>query len=99
MAAFYQDSGLKPLNPTWAKLEILLGLAAIGVSLFYAREMMETLEPLFGFGGKLSPLVLFVLGSYLTMAGQRSHLYQSNNRLVAYLAVVIRSQHSDGDRS
>ena len=29
-------------------------------------------------------LDLFVLGGYLAMAGHRSHLYQSNNQLIAY---------------
>ena len=32
------------------------------------------------------------LGGYLALAGHRSHLYQSNNRLVAHLAELIRSQ-------
>jgi hypothetical protein len=34
-------------------------------------------------------LVLFVLGWYLALAGHRSHLYQSNNELTAYLAEQI----------
>ncbi len=29
----YQDLGWKPLNKTWAKLEILLGLVAVGCGL------------------------------------------------------------------
>jgi hypothetical protein len=36
-------------------------------------------------------LALFVLGSYLALAGHRSHLYQSQNKLAAYLAGLIRS--------
>jgi hypothetical protein len=35
-------------------------------------------------------LVLMVLGSYLAMAGNRSHLYQSNNELTAHLIEEIR---------
>ncbi len=37
---------------------------------------------------------LMVFGTYLAMAGHRSHLYQSNNKLAAYLADRIsqRSQ-------
>jgi hypothetical protein len=38
-------------------------------------------------------LALFVLGGYLAMAGHRSHLYQSNNQLAAYLANEIRKHH------
>lgn len=99
LADFYRETGLQPLHPTWAKWEILLGLLAIGIALLFGREIAQGLNPeAMGWAG-LAPLTLFVLGSYLAMAGQRSLLYQSNNRLVAYLAVVIRSQHSDGDRS
>jgi len=36
-------------------------------------------------------VILFALGGYLALAGHRSHLYQSNNRLAAYLAAQIRS--------
>jgi hypothetical protein len=36
-------------------------------------------------------LALFVLGSYLTLAGHRSHLYQSQNDLTCYLIESLRS--------
>ncbi len=39
----------------------------------------------------LAPLALFTFGSYLALAGHRSHLYQSSNALVAYLAGQLRS--------
>jgi hypothetical protein len=35
--------------------------------------------------------VLFILGGYLALAGHRSHIYQSNNELAAYLAGEIRT--------
>ena len=40
----------------------------------------------------LVPALLMTLGGYLALAGHRSHLYQSNNRLAAHLADLIRSQ-------
>jgi hypothetical protein len=40
-------------------------------------------------------LLLFVLGGYLAMAGHRSHLYQSNNKLAAYLVAEFASPRSD----
>jgi hypothetical protein len=77
--------GYKPLNRLWAKLEIVFGLAAagVGIGLGTSREMW----PIFAVAG----LVLFVLGGYLALAGNRSHLYQSNNELIAYLAQELRT--------
>jgi uncharacterized membrane protein YhhN len=74
--------GYKKLNRWWAKLEIVLGLSAAGCGL-----LMHPTEAL----TFVSALVLFVLGGYLAMAGHRSHLYQSSNERVAYLAELIRS--------
>ena len=43
---------------------------------------------------------LVVLGGYLALAGHRSLLYQSNNRLTAHLAELIRaSQAPSQDQS
>lgn len=81
----HADLGLKRLNPLWAKLEIVLGLAAAGAGVLL---MTSTADAATVAGG----LALFVLGGYLTMAGHRSHLYQSNNVLAAYLADEIRKQ-------
>ena len=83
----------------WARLEILLGLTATGVGLFLGIGYRTGSSLVENPAGLLASLLLFVLGGYLAMAGHRSHLYQSNNRLVAYLAAVIRSQHPSGDRS
>jgi hypothetical protein len=85
----HADLGLKRLDPVWAKIEIALGLFAVGAALV----------PLTGGGDKLTVaggLVLFLLGGYLAMAGHRSHLYQSNNLLAAYLVDEIRKLHSQG---
>ena len=87
------ELGLKRLSPLWAKLEILAGLTAAGGGLFLgtwatSRAAVEWL-PL-GAG-----LALFVLGGYLASAGHRSHHYQSNNQLTAYLADLIRASRGD----
>src|SRR6516164_4718074 len=82
--------GHKPLTRTWAKAEILLGLLAAGLGVLLGDGAL-------GRTGETSwlqaaaGLLLFVFGGYLALAGHRSHLYQSNNELVAYLAEEIRS--------
>jgi hypothetical protein len=35
---------------------------------------------------------LFAFGGYLTLVGHRRHLYESNDRLTAYLADMLRAQ-------
>jgi hypothetical protein len=87
--------GYKPLNPTWAKLEIFFGLAAAGVGLFLgdwavARAPDALWVPAAG------ALALFVLGSYLALAGHRSHLYRSANDLTAFLAERIAPPNDKG---
>ena len=86
----HRDLGLKRLNPLWAKLEILLGLFAASAGLVGALAMDPTANrpPVVWLG----PVLLATLGGYLALAGHRSHLYQSNNRLAAHLAELIRSQ-------
>lgn len=89
----YSRLGYKPLNRTWAKLEIALGLTAAGGGLLFSQWALLQLPselPLV-----LAGLCLFVLGGYLALAGSRSHLYQSNNELTAYLADQIHSLKSD----
>jgi hypothetical protein len=88
-AYLHAKLGYKPLNHMWAKLEILLGLAAAGAGLLLgdwtlAREMNDL-----GWLFAAAALALFMLGGYLALAGSRSHLYQSNNELTAYLAAEI----------
>jgi hypothetical protein len=78
----------KRLNPLWAKAEILLGLLAVGVGLLLGGWAVRATEVEFTAAG--SGLALFILGGYLALAGHRSHLYQSNTRLTAYLAGQTR---------
>lgn len=79
---FYQASGFKRLNPTWAKLEIVLGLGAavLGLVLLRDKAVHDVVSG-----------ALIVLGLYLAGAGHRSHLYQSQNRQTAYLAQIIQA--------
>ncbi len=74
----YQRRGL-----LWAKVEIVLGLVAAGIGvLVIARAVDEILIAL--------GLLLFVLGGYLTLAGQRSHLYRADLERTALLIDEIR---------
>ena len=82
------EFGYRPLSRSWAKVEILLGLAAAGAGLLVgvwasSRAAVEW----YACG---SGLALFVLGGYLALAGHRSHLYRSGNEATAYLAAEIR---------
>lgn len=87
----YTATGFRRLNPIWAKLEILLGLTAAGVGLVHGLSLSRRPETEVPEWAWLGPLALFVLGFYLALAGHRSHLYQSQNRLAAYLAGLTRS--------
>lgn len=90
-AQLFADLGYKPLNKFWAKVEIFLGLLALGLGIWYKlHEVQPGLDWLksgipISFG-----LLLFILGGYLTLAGHRSHLYQSENERTAYLLHQIR---------
>jgi len=91
LAHLHSTLGHKPLNRLWAKIEIVLGLAAAGAGIFLgswavtkAPEILATYVP--------PGLALFILGGYLALAGSRSHIYQSANELIAYLAEEIRTQ-------
>lgn len=85
----YEATGLGHLSPVWAKLEILLGLlaAALGVVLAASGNSGLTLGDLV-VRWALS-VALIMLGAYLALAGHRSHIYQSQNRLTAYLAQLL----------
>ncbi len=87
-----RDLGWTRLDPVWAKAEILLGLFAAASGLMggmaLAGGKLPEVPPWAWFG----PVLLITLGGYLALAGHRSHLYQSNNRLAAYLAETIRTQ-------
>jgi hypothetical protein len=80
--------GYRPLNRTWAKVEILLGLAAAGAGLLLGQwAVVQGVK--IEWGLLVGSLALFVLGWYLALAGHRSHLYQSSNELRAYLVEEI----------
>jgi hypothetical protein len=86
--------GYKRLSRTWAKAELFLGLAAAGAGLFLGVWAVTRTESAWEFA--IGGWVLFVLGSYLTLAGHRSHLYQSGNERAAYLAEEIRRLKGEG---
>jgi hypothetical protein len=88
LANLHRDLGLKRLNPVWAKLEIVGGLFAAGIGLKLLSPNHQRVDVM----NDGLALVLFVLGGYLAMAGNRSHLYQSNNLLAAW---IVRSRKSD----
>ena len=81
----HDELGLKRLTPLWAKLEIFIGLAAAMAGLIVALRPPELLADLAGWCAWLGG-TLAVLGGYLALAGHRSHLYQSQNLLAAWLA-------------
>ncbi|MCS6865177.1 MAG: hypothetical protein RMJ56_13405 [Gemmataceae bacterium] len=88
----YRDLGWKPLSAHWAKAEIVLGFLAAALGFIGGIKLAmlpETSTPVWLW---MAPVLLITLGGYLALAGHRSHLYQSNNRLAAYLAEIIRSQ-------
>jgi hypothetical protein len=82
--------GFKRLSRTWAKIEILLGLAGAGAGMLLGNWTLSRPVPEPPWSLVAIAMALFVLGGYLTMAGSRSHLYQSNNELTAYLAQEIQ---------
>jgi hypothetical protein len=89
LADLHARLGYRRLSPAWAKLEILLGLLAAGVGLLLGQWLPrpDASWPLAG-----ACLALFVLGGYLALAGQRSHLYQSANDRAALLLEEIRAR-------
>jgi hypothetical protein len=94
LADLHGRLGLRRLSPTWAKLEILLGLLAVGAGLFLGQWSLSRPDADWAPAG--AGLALFVLGGYLALAGHRSHLYQSSNALAAHLAVKIESLQDKG---
>jgi hypothetical protein len=98
LAELHTVLGYKRLNRTWAKLEILLGLTATGGGLLLGGYWLTRTGPMTTWLFPVAGLALFVLGSYLAMAGHRSHLYQSGNERTAYLAELIRSMNDKGKR-
>jgi len=81
----------------WAKTEIFLGLTAAGVGLFLAAWLLSRPRADLDWSLLAAALALFVLGGYLTLAGQRSHLYRSNLQTAAYLAEAIHRLQEEVD--
>lgn len=106
LARLYRDLGFQPLSHWWGRGEMLAGLLGVAVSvclmLFLAVEALhsagpkDTIADRFFNGTAVGAVFLFALGGYLTLAGHRRHLYESNDRLTAYLAELVREQ---GDRA
>jgi hypothetical protein len=87
-------AGLQRLNKAYAKIEILFGLLGMAIGLLASQwALLKAIEPdwLWVAGGVL----LLVFGGYLAMAGQRSHLYQSNNVLTAVLLQELGRHNKD----
>lgn len=98
LSELHTHLGYKRLNRTWAKLEILLGLFAAGTGLFLGDWGLSHSGAEMEWGLLAAGLTLFVFGSYLALAGHRSHLYQSGNEQTAYLAELIRHLNDKGKR-
>jgi hypothetical protein len=86
----HADLGWSRLSPVWAKVEIVLGLLSAAGGLLVgvhavARDAVEIHWPLAVAGAALQ-----TLGVYLALAGHRSHLYQSQTKLAAWLAAQIK---------
>src|ERR1043166_2501766 len=87
--------GHKPLNRTWAKGEILLGLFAAGVGILVG-EWAVTRPVEVELSAAAASVFLFALGGYLALAGSRSHLYQSSNELTAFLLEELHRLKTEG---
>ena len=86
----HQRLGYRRLGRAWAKVEILLGLLAVGVGVFLGQYAFSQASPPWEFAAPA--LGLFVLGGYLALAGHRSHLYQSSNERLVLLIEELRQQ-------
>jgi hypothetical protein len=93
----HEDLGLKRLHPGWAKIEILLGLAAVSTGHLCGIYAIVQAGGATYWGLIAACVLLQTLGGYLTLAGHRSHLYQSNNKLAAWLASQPAGQCRDSE--
>ncbi len=89
LSHLHRELGLKQLNPVWAKIEIFLGLAAAGCGSSVALWATRSLDAQPVSGGIALGLILQILGWYLALAGHRSHLYLSQNKLIAYVVQQV----------
>jgi hypothetical protein len=95
LAALHRDLGLRRLNAVWAKLEIFLGLTSAACGLLLGIWAIQRLSLEAAWQWLAASVALQVLGVYLALAGHRSHLYQSQNKLTAYVAMLLKSQEFD----
>jgi hypothetical protein len=74
VTAVYAALGRRAPVLWWSKLEIVLGLAAVGMGLVWSDEpgMLAWSAP-----------ALVTLGGYLALAGHRSHIYDAMTRQTA----------------
>jgi hypothetical protein len=91
LSALYARLGYTQINRTWAKTEIFIGLCAAGSGLLLGEWVLQRSLAEIDWSLTTVALALFVLGGYLTLAGLRSHIYQSCNELTAYLVGEFRS--------
>src|SRR5262245_57224271 len=82
----HRDLSLKRLSPAWAKVEILLGLVAASSGLLTGTYGVIGIDRASSWLLLGASVVLQTLGIYLTLAGHRSHVYQSQNKMAAWLA-------------
>ncbi|HJZ60323.1 MAG TPA: hypothetical protein VKE74_35595 [Gemmataceae bacterium] len=102
LAQLYRDLGFKRLSHWWGRGEMFLGLLCMAASVFamlYLAVELLLFNIRKGEAGDgiltvpmIAATILFALGGYLALAGHRRHLYESNDRLTAYLAGLLRSQ-------
>lgn len=88
--------GYRRRSLVWPKVEILLGLAAAGLGLILGHGTLGRSLVAGDLALTVGGLALFVLGGYLTLAGHRTHLYQSGNERTAYLAEILRQSKDKG---
>jgi len=85
----YQELGFHPRSLVWPKMEILLGLLAVSVGHLLSIYTIVHAGPRYFWLLVAASVVLQSLGGYLALAGHRSHLYQAQNKLTAWLAAQI----------
>ena len=79
----------KHLKASWAKAEILLGFMSASTGLLcgiYAVLRFDRDQP---WVLLIASVLLQSLGGYLVLAGHRSHLYQSHNKLAAWITLRL----------
>lgn len=91
LTQLHRDLGWRRLSAAWSKLEIVLGLIALGCGVIAANDVARANSWSEQLGTCSLSLSLMTLGGYLALAGHRSHLYRSQTRLAAYL--IARQEH------